>query len=378
MAFTFVHTADWQIGKAFGRFEPDVAARLRAARLEAIDRIAEVARSLGAAHVLVAGDVIDSELVDDAGLRQPLARMSAYPDIAWHLLPGNHDPARPGGVWERLAGLGLPENVHAHLRPEPCALAPGVVLLPAPLHAKEMRSDPTQWMDAAATAEGALRIGLAHGSVRGFGSLGEAAVPIDAQRVTRARLDYLALGDWHGVKEIAAGAWYAGTPEPDSFADNGPGHVLAVLLAGRGAPAEVTPIATGTYRWLERRIVLSRLADIEPVETEMAAIGAARRNHILALGLEGAIAAGEATALEARLERLQSMVLAVELDRRRLRVMVRDDDVAALGDPVLAAVGARLRERARDSATAEERVAARAMRLLLAYEAMRGEEGQQP
>jgi hypothetical protein len=378
MAFTFVHTADWQIGKTFGRFASDVAVRLRAARLDAIDRIAEVAQREGARHVLVAGDVIDSELVDDAALRQPLARMLAYPEIAWHLLPGNHDPARPGGVWERLVGLGLPRNVRAHLRAELYEIEPGVVLLPAPLHAKEMRTDPTQWMDGAATAEGALRIGLAHGSVRGFGSLGEAAVPIEPGRLSRAGLDYLALGDWHGVKEVAPGVWYSGTPEPDSFTDNGPGHVLVVRLGARGARAEVTPVATGLYRWLARRAVLSRLADLEPIEAEVAAAGAERRHLMLALGLEGAIAAGESAALDARIAQLASMVLSIDVDRRLLRVMVRDDDVAALDDPVLAAVAMRLRERARDFDAGEARVAARAMRLLLALEAARGEGNQLP
>jgi hypothetical protein len=124
--------------------------------------------------------------------------------------------------------------------------------------------------------------------------------------------------------------------------------------------------------------VLSRLADIDPVEAEIAAAGAARRHLILALGLEGAIGAGEAMELEARLDRLASMVLALETDRRLLSVMVRDDDVAALDDPMLTAVGTRLRERARDINAAEGRIAARAMRLLLALEAARGDRERLP
>lgn len=366
MAFTFVHTADWQISKAFGRFTPDVAVRLRAARLDAIDRIAAAAVAAGAGHVIAAGDVIDNEHLDDAELRQPLARMSAYSQLRWHLLPGNHDPARAGGIWARLAGLGLPANVHAHLRAEPFYLEPGVALLPAPLHAKEMRTDPTEWMDGAATPEGVLRIGVAHGSVKGFDSLGEAAVPIEAGRLLRAGLDYLALGDWHGTKEISRGVWYSGTPEPDRFTDNDPGQVLIVRLHGHSAPPQVTPVATGQYRWLARRAVLSRLSDIAPVEAEIETAGAARRHLILALGLEGTITAGEATALDARLERLAAMAMAVDVDRRRLRVTVGADDVAAIDDPALSAVASRLRERAQATDAKEGLVAVRAMRLLLA------------
>ena len=92
-----------------------------------------------------------------------------------------------------------------------------MVVLPAPLTAKSTSRDPTAWMDAAATPSGSLRIGLAHGSVQGFGSAGEANVPIDPARAKSAGLAYLALGDWHGTTRISERVWYSGTPEPDGF-----------------------------------------------------------------------------------------------------------------------------------------------------------------
>ena len=366
MSFTFVHTADWQIGKSFGRFADDVAVQLRAARLDAIDRLAALARGAGAGHVLVAGDVFDSELIDDAGLRQPLGRMSVYPDLRWHLLPGNHDPARPGGVWARLPGLGLPANVVPYLVPVASEIEPGVVLLPAPLTAKEMRGDPTLWMDSAESPAGVLRIGMAHGSVRGFGSLGEASVPIEPGRRNSAGLDYLALGDWHGSKEIAPGVWYSGTPEPDSFRENGPGYALVVSLPGPGAAAEVRTAATSAYTWIERRALLARLADVEPVEAEVAALGPGRPRHVVALALEGVIGASESALLDGRLAQLAAVLLALDVDRRRLRVRVGADDVARFDDPALSAVAGRLRQLAGEGDTPDGRIAARAMRLLLA------------
>ncbi len=369
MAFNFIHTADWQIGKPFGRFAGDVAARLRAVRIDCIDRLAEAARASGAAHVLVAGDVFDGEALDDAVLRLPLVRMAVYPDIVWHLLPGNHDPVRPGGVWGRLARLGCPANVRLHLAAVPTEIAAGVVLLPAPLAAKEMRTDPTQWMDTAATAEGQIRIGLAHGSVQGFGSLGEAAVPIEPSRRRTAGLDYLALGDWHGLKEIGAGVWYSGTPEPDSFADNGAGQALVVSIAAAGVAPLVAPVATAHFRWLGRRLVMSRLADLERIEDEIARLGVAQGRHLMALGLEGVVAAGEARALDERLAQLAAKLVALDVDHRRLQTVAGDDDVASLGDEVLEAVAGRIVAKAGQSATADERAAARALRLLLAYSA---------
>ena len=110
MTFTFLHTADWQIGKRFGSFPGDTAAVLRDQRLQAVDRLARAAIGSGCAAVLVAGDVFDAETVPGALSGQLLARLKAYPALTWHLLPGNHDPGRAGGVWSSLVGA-LPANV---------------------------------------------------------------------------------------------------------------------------------------------------------------------------------------------------------------------------------------------------------------------------
>ncbi len=177
-------------------------------------------------HVLVAGDVLDSATPRDIVLRQMLQRLAANAHVQWHLLPGNHDPATPRGVWHRLAALQPAPHIHLHATPTPREIEPGVVLLPAPLFARASHEDPTRWMDDYTSPLGTIRIGLAHGSVHGFGSEGDAAVPIHQSRIDSARLAYLALGDWHGTKRITDRIWYAGTPEPDQFADNDPGNVL--------------------------------------------------------------------------------------------------------------------------------------------------------
>lgn len=55
-----IQTADWQLGKPFGRFPQEVSAALCEAWLDAIDRVGAVAKLQGAGHVVVAGDVIDN------------------------------------------------------------------------------------------------------------------------------------------------------------------------------------------------------------------------------------------------------------------------------------------------------------------------------
>ena len=204
----------------------------------AIENIGRLAAKEGATHVLVAGDVYDTEAPTPRTLLEPLERMRRFSDVQWHLLPGNHDPHRPRGVWDRVLESGPPSNIHLHLKPEPVDFGPGAVLLPAPLTRKSEGGDLTEWMDRVETAPGAIRIGLAHGSVVGFGSGSEATNPIDPRRPALARLEYLALGDWHRTVQIGPSIWYSGTPEPDRAGGQEAGQALVVEIPGPGATAK--------------------------------------------------------------------------------------------------------------------------------------------
>ena len=375
MAFTFIHTADWQIGKAFGRFDPEKAPVLRRARLDVIDRIAQSARHAGAAHILVAGDVFDGEALADALLAQTLARLAAHPHVTWHLLPGNHDPARPGGIWQAVQRLSVPPNVRLHLEPQAAEIAAGVYLLPAPLKAKSTSTDPTGWMDLAATPVHALRIGLAHGSIKGFGNLGEAAVPIDPARPKLAGLGFLAIGDWHGMMAIGERLWYSGTPEPDSFADNDPGYVLAVTVGSANAPPDVKPILTSQFTWADRHVTLADAAGLAPLEAELERFGPGIATCLLNLTLSGRVPLARLAAIEAKLERIKAPLFDLRLDRAGLSSVASSDDIDEITDAGLRAVAGRLRAMSEDSAAPDQHVAALALERLaaLAATAVEGE-----
>jgi DNA repair exonuclease SbcCD nuclease subunit len=365
MSFTFIHTADWQIGKPFGGFEPDKAAVLRQARLDVLDTLATVARETGARHVLVAGDVFDSETAPDTLIRQTLARLASHRSTYWHLLPGNHDPARPGGVWEAAQRSEPAPNVHLHTQCAPAQIAPNVVLLPAPLQSKATSNDPTLWMGDVSSAPDALRIGLAHGSIRGFGSLGEAAVPIAPDRAARAGLAYLALGDWHGMKQIGPRVYYSGTPEPDSFADNEPGFALVVRIDAPDAPPRVARVPTARFVWSRRALRIDEAEDLAPFESEVRDLGAAAGHRLVELELEGDLTVGGAAALESRLERLSALLFHLRVDAKRLGLRAVESDLAALPEGPLRVVAVRLQETARGN-SAEARKAVLALRKLIA------------
>lgn len=291
MKIKLIHTSDWQIGKVFRFLDDTTMGLLQEARLGAITRIGELAGEHGARHVLVAGDVYDMEALSPRSLNQPLERMRVFADVQWHLLPGNHDPHRPNGLWDRLLGRDLPDNVHAHIRPGPVNLEEGLaVLLPAPLSHRRMLDDPTAYMDDLDLPEGAVRIGLAHGSVTGFGS-GDSGTHnrIAPDRPGRAGLAYLALGDWHGQRKINDRCWYSGTPETDAFDVIDGGQALVVEIEGPGAVPAVTPISTGHYTWLRLSEQVNQRQDIDYLARRLRGSAGELSRVLVHLAVEGAL-----------------------------------------------------------------------------------------
>jgi len=262
--FRFIHTSDWQVGKVFRFVDEKTMGLLQRARLDAITRIGEHAQAHDARCVLVAGDVYEMEALSPRSLMEPLERMRAFEDLEWHLIPGNHDPHRPNGLWDQVARR-LPPNVHVHTAPEPAEIGDGAaMLLPAPLHRKQALEDPTAFMDGVETCPGVPRIGFAHGSITSFDTSGTSTHNLIApDRPEQANLAYLALGDWHGQKQINARCWYSGTPETDAFDVDGGGSALLVALGGPDDAPTVTQLETGTYTWQRRHTHLASGKDIE-------------------------------------------------------------------------------------------------------------------
>ncbi|WP_421694075.1 metallophosphoesterase family protein [Aestuariivirga sp.] len=351
----FIHTADWQIGKPFRAFGEKESV-LRQARLTAIETIGRLARAEGAAHVLVAGDLYDNDAPAQKTLLEPMERMRAFADVTWHVISGNHDYHRSNGLWDRVAAQGLPANVALHLSPEPKALGEEAVLFPAALRRRSEVNDLTEWMDHAESAAGAIRIGLAHGSITGFGTEGEAKNPIAPDRARRARLDYLALGDWHRTKEVNANTWYAGTPEADRFNSQELGEVLLVEIAGPGAPPKVSRRRSGTYRWIAQTEELSATADIDGLEDRL-------RNQpdlsslLMRIDIRGTLDLSARAALTQRLAGIEAAMFWLEADLADLHVRPTPEDLEKIDfGGVLREAAERLKAKAEDAgASAIER-----------------------
>jgi hypothetical protein len=358
-----IHTADWQIGKVFRFLDQAAMGVLQEARLEAISTIGRLAVERAAPIVLVAGDIYDVATAEDRTLAQPLARMRAFDSVEWHLIPGNHDPHQPGGPWDRVVGRGLPVNVRAHLEPAPVALAGGVALLPAPLARRRTLADPTAWMDQARTPEGALRIGLAHGSISAFGSdAGTQPNLIDPARPERAGLAYLALGDWHGTKRIGPRCWYSGTPEVDDFGVEGGGHALLVELVAPGAPPEVVALPTGRFHWRREDIQLHGDDEVDVVVARVHALHEEPACLLLDLRLEGTLSLSGRERLARALDDVGAALRFLRVDDGRLYLSPSADDLETIAHGGFVRVAAEtLRAMAADPDEPARDIAARAL-----------------
>jgi DNA repair exonuclease SbcCD nuclease subunit len=365
MAFRFIHTADWQIGKTFGQIPLDAGAELRIERLRAVARIAERAQGLGVDAVLVAGDAFDTNAVADRTLIQALDALRAFCG-PWVFLPGNHDAALHHSVWSRLRAFGLPPNVIVADEPSVLDRWGGrAVVLPAPLKRRRESADLTQWYDVAATPEGALRIGLAHGSVANrLPGTSEASNEIAEDRATRADLGYLALGDWHGAMEIAPRTYYSGTPEPDRHRANDAGNVYHVAIDGSGAPARVERLPIGRFAWTRLDVsLLGGTAD--RLAAALDGLGSAPRDTVLALRLAGSVTLAERHRLRGLRALWEARLHHLDVDETDLLDEPTDDDLDAIDTAGFVRLAVdRLRARARDPADPEREVARVALRMI--------------
>lgn len=359
----FLHTADWQIGRQYSSFAPEDAAALAEARFMTVERIAQLASDESVDAVLVAGDVFDAQTVSDRTIRRLFNAMTGYSG-PWILIPGNHDAALAESVWTRARRLSaVPDNVHLALTPEVIEFEEkGFVVLPAPLTQRHTRDDLTEWFDDAETDSRLIRIGIAHGSVEGI--LAEdidSPNPISPSRANWASLDYLALGDWHGTKEIDARIWYSGTPEQERFRGNNPGNILLVKIPARGAVPEVEVRRVGQHCWIQIEHSLAVSSDLEMLIT---VLDAYPEMSVVDLTLSGELHLLGKQQLDQALSIAEGRFRSLRVDLSAVRLQPTEEDIAALhADGYVGKVISELQEEQSDE---DGEVAREAMTILAA------------
>ena len=362
----FLHTADWQIGKPFAGIRDEHKRSLvQHARVEAIKRIGVVAREASVDFVVVAGDLFDSPSADKSTVSAACSAVGQM-GLPVFAIPGNHDHGGPGSVWEqdffKREQSALAPNLTVLLAPAPFE-CDSAVLLPCPLLRRSVSVDLTEWLRSpnvfSALPTDKPRIVLAHGSTQTFSGNWEddeedsaAANLLDLSRLPDAEIDYIALGDWHGTKQVHPKAWFSGTPELDRFAkggDHDPGNILLVELQ-RGAQPQVTKEATADLRWNELTFDFADDTALNEFQDRLSALLGQRTNEdLLRLRLSGSVGIEASSRLDEILESLEARLLRLKLTNQT-RIAPTEAEIDALttrtSDPLIANVAGQLVERA--------------------------------
>ena len=289
----------------------DSGAKLRELRFDAIDRLVAVAAAENAQFILIAGDLFDANALDDRVVQQACVRFARSP-VPIFVIPGNHDHiGEPNAILRRpVFRENRPDCLRILDNRDPVSILDGaVVLLPAPVFRRVERDDPTSHITAELgddLPEGAVRVGIAHGSVIAVDPL--AAGSIDSSRAKIGALDYLALGDWHGRKQIDDRTWYSGAPEPTAFKDRQTGDALLVDVAGRGAPPEVRPVPIGQTRWIRHDANFSGPDDLNALETWLHGVEE-KPNCLVRLAVGGALPFADLARFDALCEQVRGQLL---------------------------------------------------------------------
>lgn len=364
----FLHSSDLHLAKPFGRFDELLRGRLHEARFSRIETLAETARRNDARLILLAGDTFDAQTPPPQVVRQAIRAFAAETDIHWIILPGNHDSLAATELWGRMCRE-KPENVTLALEPEILQFKDGVSVLPAPPQVRHPGRDLTEWMDTAETDPGTIRIGLAHGGVQDFGEEDALGI-ISPARAQAARLDYLALGDWHGKLSIGSKTWYSGTPESDSFKHDARATALIVDIAGPGLDPVVEPVETGFFEWMNPRL------DVQPGEDVAAALenifppAERRRDALVEVQITGRLTLGEQSLLRCACTEAADDFgyFASDFSGLAMEYDVSDiDDIDAAGALRVAAESLRADGEDPDRDIAARRISQRALGRLYAY-----------
>lgn len=331
-----LHTADWQIGLR-ARHVASVGESVRKARLDAARQCIAAANRETVDAVILAGDTFEDNFVEDR-LVADVVQILAKSRSPVYVLPGNHDALTHDSVYRRASWKKRPEHV-VLLEGRDSIQIPhtDAVLLPAPITQKKGFTDPTKDMSAA--EDGPIAIGVAHGSLRIEGQYSPDDFPIAIDAAHRARLDYLALGHWHGLYAHEGKTVYPGTHETTKFGEDRSGQALIVEIASRGAPARWREVRTGSLRWTVEDVDLSVgiQAAVTLIRRKVAELEDPKRT-LLRLRTKGIATDDADNALRALQDDLASELLYVALERKDVTERVAQGRLAeAARDSVLVA-----------------------------------------
>lgn len=310
----FLHTSDWQLGLTRYYLGRDAQARYSADRFDVLRRLGDLARDTGAAFIVVAGDVFDTNRVDRRTVLQGLEALKTV-SVPVLLLPGNHDPLDAASVYRSRTFVdNAPEDVQVLDDNTTARPVTAVEVVGAPWPNNRPGADlVAERARALEPMTNGWRILVAHGEVDSLtpdpSDPAVISTPLARAALDAGRFHYLALGDRHSATRIDDRIWYSGTPEPTSFDEERPGRALLVELDEDDCRVEEHRVG----RWRFRRLAaeLTSEEDVEELGGRLAGLDDKPRT-VLRLALTGHLPLHARAELDRVLEDAAELFAAVD------------------------------------------------------------------
>ena len=174
------------------------------------------------------------------------------------VLAGNHDPLTPNSIYASGDPFrrALPGYVHVVDSDEfELPLGSAAVVYARPCRSHAGQTGLAASLPARADGDERIRIGLIHGQTFDLEDH-QTTFPIERNAAVERGLDYLAIGDTHGYRDVEPDAKvptiYPGAPEATKFGETDPGHVAVVFFPrDRARRALVDREAVAAWSWRE-------------------------------------------------------------------------------------------------------------------------------
>lgn len=273
--FTFVHVADIHLGLGFRNVIADADTNLSDCAYAALRRVTQLCTERKAAFLLLAGDLYDTTRAHESALTAQLALVDEFntlhdAGIRTFMIHGNHDPLTR---WTR--GIQLPELTTRFTdQTGPVEFTVGkhnqrVRVFGQSYAERATQADP-QALRNALPCDGAFNIALLHCTVTGTEDEHAPYANIAKEDLETCGADYCALGHVHTARVLCEAnprIAYAGTLQPASIRDSGPGGAWVVTVDDNNKilPPEYVPLAVARWATLDVDVSGCETIDDMPV-----------------------------------------------------------------------------------------------------------------
>lgn len=253
-----LHCADVHIG-ALENFLGEKAVSRRFETLSTFEKIIDTAAEKGSELLLIAGDLFDSDSVEDSLVRPVLGKIASVPQIKVIYAAGNHDPLNINSPFNNKK-YALPQNLFVLGTEDDCK---NFEELGVRVYGRSFESVYMQGRERFSLSvpdDDFVNIMVLHGELRS--DLNSNYNSVTREFIERCGIDYIALGHIHkfsGIGELS-GTFYAypGCPEGQGFDELGEKGVISGVISRGSCELEFVPTAKRMHS--EESIDISGLA----------------------------------------------------------------------------------------------------------------------